>query len=63
MATDYTDNYNMAMPEAGSSNSGEAVNGNMEIIDDMLMKLENLVVSNNVFLKHGENMIYHSLGV
>jgi len=60
---DYTDNYSLAMPEEGSSNSGDAVNGNFETIDDMLMKLENVVVSNNVILKHGDNMIYHSLGV
>lgn len=60
---DYTENYSLAMPEEGDSNSGAAVNGNFEIIDDMIMKMENLVVSDNVFMKSGDYMLYHSLGV
>lgn len=60
---DYTDNYNLAEPEEGAENSGQAYNGNMEIIDKALMRMENLVLSNNVFLKSGNDMIYHNLGV
>jgi len=58
---DYTDNLNLAMPEEGAEDSGTAYNGNMEIIDVMLMQLENLVLSDNVFLKSGDDMIYHSI--
>lgn len=60
---DYTDNYSLAMPEEGAENSGQAINGNLEIIDLELMKRENLVLSNDVFLKSGTDMIYHNLGV
>ncbi len=60
---DYTTYYTLAMPEEGSENSGSAINGNMETIDKEFMKRENLVLSNDVFLKSGNNMIYHNLGV
>lgn len=60
---DYTTNYSLAKPEDGARNAGQAVNGNMETIDKEFMKRENLVLSNNVFLKSGNNMIYHNLGV
>jgi len=60
MATDYTDNYNMAMPEAGSSNSGEAVNGNMEIIDATLFAARNIITKNGDIVTKNGDILYKS---
>jgi len=55
--------YELAQPEEGAKNSGIAINGDLDIIDLELMKRENLVLSNNVFVKSGSDMVYHNLGV
>jgi hypothetical protein len=40
---DYTDNYNFALPETGAENTGQAYNGNLEIIDPELFNARNII--------------------
>lgn len=60
---DYTVPYSFTKPEEGMENSGSAYNGNMDGIALELMKRENLVLSDDVFVKSGDSMVFHSLGV
>ena len=57
---DYTTNYTLAQPEAGASNSGTAINGNMDIIDAALFAARNIIVKDgNVVTKSGD-ILYKS---
>jgi hypothetical protein len=59
----YTDCYNLPLFELGTGGEDSADNGVKEWLDREMMRRENLVLSNNVFLKSGDDMIFHSLGV
>lgn len=60
MATDYTENYSLAMPEEGDSNSGEAVNGNFETIDAALFAARNIITKNGDILTKNGDILYKS---
>lgn len=59
----YTEHYNLPLFELGTGGEDSADNGVKEWLDREMMRRENLVLSGDVFVKSGSDMIYHSLGV
>ena len=56
----YTDNFNLATPPDGNSNSGESVNGNFEIIDSALFNAQNLITKNGDIVTKNGGVLYKS---
>jgi hypothetical protein len=54
---DYTDNFSLAQPESGSSNSGQAVNGNMDTIDLNLYGVQNPLCYEDEMLIYDDNIL------
>lgn len=59
MATDYTENYNLGMPEDGDSNSGAVVNGNFETIDGIMAKFDNVIMYENRVVCYENKIVYY----
>jgi hypothetical protein len=60
---DYTEVYDFPKGDDAVRNWGAIWNGIADALDLALMQRENLLLSNNVFLKSGDDMVYHNLGV
>ena len=57
---DYTDNFSFAQPEEGSSNSGQAYNGNMDTIDLHLFAAKNIITKNGDIVTKNGDILYKS---
>lgn len=57
---DYTTNYNLAKPEDGARNAGQAVNGNIDIIDAEMFKARNLITKNGEVVCKNSDVVYKS---
>jgi hypothetical protein len=57
---DYTDNYTLAQPEDGAYNAGDAINGNMDIIDAELFNARNILTYEGDVLTYEGDVLYYA---